>query len=145
MEKDNRSIYLDFLKGIAIVAVVLYHFGGGLLPYGYLGVDIFFVIGGYLTIGSLKRQIEGGKFNFWRFLFRKIIRLYPLVIFVSIISMGIGYFLMLPDDFENLAESAIASSVFANNVIQCITTKNYWDVINLYKPLMHLWYVGLLL
>ena len=52
---------------------------------------------------------------------------------------------MLPDDYENLAESAIASSVFANNILQCITTKNYWDIVNLYKPLMHLWYVGLLM
>lgn len=51
---------------------------------------------------------------------------------------------MLPDDYENLAQSAIASSVFVNNILQCITTKNYWDVINLYKPLMHLWYICVL-
>ena len=52
---------------------------------------------------------------------------------------------MLPDDFENLAESVVASSFFGNNVLACITTKNYWDVVNLYKPLMHLWYIGLLM
>ena len=52
---------------------------------------------------------------------------------------------MLPDDYENLAQSVIASSAFSNNILQCITTKNYWDVVNLYKPLMHLWYVGVLM
>ena len=103
------------------------------------------MVGGYLLIGSLMRQLEEGRFNYWSFLFRKIIRLWPLVILASLLSVGIGYYMMLPDDYENLAESAIASSVFANNILQCITTKNYWDIVNLYKPLMHLWYVGVLM
>lgn len=115
------------------------------MPYGYLGVDIFFVVGGYLLISSLKRQMEKGVFNYWKFLFRKIVRLWPLVILVSVVAVGIGFFLMLPDDYENLAESVIASSAFVNNILQCITTKNYWDVVNLYKPLMHLWYIGVLM
>ena len=51
---------------------------------------------------------------------------------------------MLPDDFENLGESAVASSIFANNILAAITTKNYWNLSNNYKPLMHLWYVGVL-
>ena len=119
--------------------------GGGYLPYGYLGVDVFFVVGGYLLIGGLKRRIEDNSFNYWPFLFRKIVRLWPLVIISSIAAFSIGYAIMLPDDYENLAESAIASSVFANNILQCITTKNYWNIVNLYKPLMHLWYVGVLM
>lgn len=52
---------------------------------------------------------------------------------------------MLPDDYENMAQSVIATNVFGNNVLQAITTKNYWDVVNEYKPLMHTWYVGLLM
>ena len=68
-----------------------------------------------------------------------------MVILASLITVVIGFFLMLPDDYENLAESAIASSVFANNILQCITTRNYWDVANDYKPLMHTWYVGLIM
>ena len=52
---------------------------------------------------------------------------------------------MLPDDFENLSQSVVASSVFANNILACITTKNYWDVVNTFKPLMHLWYAGVLM
>ena len=52
---------------------------------------------------------------------------------------------MLPDDYENMAQSVIATNFFGNNVLQAITTKNYWDVVNEYKPLMHTWYVGLLM
>lgn len=52
---------------------------------------------------------------------------------------------MLPDDYENLAQSVIATNIFGNNILQAITTKNYWDVVNEYKPLMHTWYVGLLM
>ena len=52
---------------------------------------------------------------------------------------------MLPDDFENLSASIVASGAFANNILSCITTKNYWDIVNTYKPLMHMWYAGLLM
>jgi hypothetical protein len=64
---------------------------------------------------------------------------------VSILSLAIGYVLWLPNDYENLAETVIASTVFSNNILSGITTKNYWDAINEYKPLMHMWYVGILM
>jgi len=144
MLRTNRSIILDFLKGLAIVAVVLYHFGAW-FPYGYLGVDVFFVISGYLLVQGLSKQFEAKTFNYWSFIFKKTVRLWPLILFVSAVAVVAGYFLMLPDDYENLAESAVASTLFANNVLQAITTKNYWDVVNLYKPLMHMWYVDVLM
>ena len=50
---------------------------------------------------------------------------------------------MLPDDLENLAQSVIATNFFGNNVLQAITTKNYWDVVNEFKPLMHTWSLGI--
>lgn len=53
--------------------------------------------------------------------------------------------MMLPDDFENTVQSIVATNFFGNNVLQAITTKNYWDVVNEYKPLMHTWYVGLIM
>lgn len=59
--------------------------------------------------------------------------------------MALGYFVMLPDDYENLSESVIASNSFANNFLSAITTRNYWDVTNEFKPLMHTWYVGVLM
>ena len=141
----KRSISLDILKGIAIIAISLYHVGGGILPYGYLGVDIFLVVSGYLLIRNLKTEIENSRFNLWGFIFKKLCRLWPLVILLTLFSLALGYSLMLPDDLENLAESVVASNVFANNVLQMITSRNYWDIKNQYKPLMHLWYIGVLM
>lgn len=143
--KKQRNVMIDFLKGVSIIAVVLYHFGGELLPFGYLGVDVFFVISGYFLVKGLLKRFQNNDFNYWSFVFRKFVRLWPLVIIVAIVSISLGYFVMLPDDYENLSETTIASSFFANNILQCITTENYWDVVNLYKPLMHLWYVGVLM
>ncbi|NLE24617.1 MAG: acyltransferase, partial [Clostridiaceae bacterium] len=123
--KKQRNILLDFIKGIAIIAVALYHFGGGILPFGYLGVDIFFVVGGYFLLRSLVRKLNDGSFRYWKYLSDKLVRLWPLVLLAITVSLLLGFFLMLPDDYENLAESAIASSFFSNNILQCITTKNY--------------------
>lgn len=142
---ESRNYRIDALKGIAILAVVLYHFGGGYLPFGYLGVDIFFVISGYFMMKSIVKAMQNGSFGYWRFLIGRVTRLWPLVLIMAAISLGLGYFPMLPDDFENLAESVIASNIFANNILSCITTKNYWDVANVFKPLMHTWYVGVLM
>lgn len=143
--QKQRNLTIDALKGLAIIAVALYHFGGGILQYGYLGVDVFFVIGGFLLVKQLTHQFTKGEFNYWSFVFRKIVRLWPLIILAGTVSIIAGYFLMLPDNYENLAESAIAASAFSENILECITTKNYWDIVNMYKPLMHLWYVGVLM
>lgn len=133
---------LDALKGVAIIAVVLFHLG--LLKSGYLGVDVFFVINGFLVVPSVIKKIQDGTFLFLMFLRKKIIRLLPLIVVVSMISLVLGYYLMLPDHYENLSQSVIASNLMSQNILSAITTKNYWDVVNDYKPLMHLWYVGIL-
>lgn len=70
-------------------------------------------------------------------------RLLPLIVLASAFSLILGYFLMLPDDYENVSQTVIASNVFSENILSLITT-NYWDVQTGYKPLMHLWYVGVL-
>ena len=135
---------LDILKGIAIVFVVLYHFIGTLIPFGFLGVEIFLVISGYLLMKSLLRSMDSDRVRFFPFMSKRLLRLLPAVLAAAILSFAAGFFLMLPDDFENLSQSIIASSVFSNNILAAITTKNYWDVVNLFKPLMHTWYLGVL-
>lgn len=141
-EKTNRSVFFDLLKAAAIMAVVLYHFE--LMQYGYLGVDVFLVIAGYLTGKSIQRSREKEDFGYFGFLLKRVVRLLPLLLIATTVCLLIGGFLMLPDDYENLAESVIATNLFSNNILQCITTKNYWDVVNNYKPLMHTWYLGVL-
>ena len=143
MIKNERSVRIDILKGISIIAVVMYHIG--ILPFGYLGVDVFLVIGGYMMMVGIDKSLDNNTFSYWKYIYKRLVRLWPILIIVSIVSIGVGCFLMLPDDYENLSQSVIASGVFANNILACITTKNYWDIVNTYKPLMHTWYLGILM
>lgn len=142
----NREYRLDIdtLKAISIIGVVFYHIGW--LDTGYLGVDVFFAINGFFILPSLLCKInkDGGGFSFFNYFVYRIMRLWPLIIIATILSLGIGYYGMLPDHYENLSQSVIASDLMAQNILSAITTKNYWDAVNEYKPLMHLWYVGIL-
>lgn len=117
MEKQKRIVIIDSVKGLAILAVMLYHFWS-ILPYGYLGVDIFFVISGFFMAKGLMKQFESNTFKYFNYVIKKAVRLWPLILIVSIISLLVGFFSMLPDDYENLSESVVASSVFANNILQ---------------------------
>ena len=98
----SRLAYLDVLKAIAIIAVVLYHIG--LLPYGYLGVDVFLAVAGFLVTRSIqKRSGRDGRW-FFRFIVDRVFRLLPVLLVAGIAAVVIGLFAMLPDDFENLGE-----------------------------------------
>ena len=134
---------LDALKSLSIIAVVFYHMG--FLTSGYLGVDGFFVINWFFVLPAMFRLFDGKESNslycFWE---KRILRLWPLILIATFICLIVGYWGMLPDDYENLCESVIATNLFSENILSAITTKNYWDVSNDYKPLMHMWYVGIL-
>lgn len=132
---------IDGIRALAVLSVIFYHFG--LLPNGYLGVDIFFVISGYLITGIIYRDISENRFSIINFYLRRTRRIIPLVSFICLTALVIGIFTMLPDDLENLAQSIIATNIFSNNILQTITTKNYWDVVNEFKPLMHTWSLGI--
>lgn len=136
-----RNTDLDILKAIAIIAVVFYHME--LLPLGYLGVDIFLVINGFLVTKGLNNSLSQGTFGYWSFVVKRIVRIWPLVVISSIVSLLVGYYIMLPDDLENLCQSIFASNIFANNILSCITTADYWNASNAFKPLMHTWYLGI--
>ncbi len=140
MERRYRHD-LDLLKGLAIVAIVLYH--AGWCKSGYLGVDLFLVLNGYLVVPKVMKEIEEGRFHYFAFLEKKIFRLLPLVLLVSGLSLAVGYWGMLPYDFRFLSEEAVAASVFMNNVLQAVTTQNYWAAIY-QKVLMHTWFLGVL-
>lgn len=142
-ESILRRNDIDLLKGIAIITVVLYHIG--ILESGYLGVDVFFVIAGFLTVPSILKKLDGNQFSYVKFLWTRVIRFLPTILIVSAICLIIGYFFWLPDDYENLSESIIASTAFSNNILAAITTKDYWNSVNDYKPLMHMWYLGILM
>ncbi len=143
MELRKRNSVADALKSFGIIAVVLYHLG--FLEMGFLGVDIFLVIAGFFGAKSIYKKYEKGEFNYIDYIIGKLVRLWPLLLIGSALCLLLGCINMLPDNLENLSETVVATNLFANNILQCITTGNYWDVVNNYKPLMHTWYVGVLM
>ncbi len=134
-------IDIDGLRALAVIAVILFHLG--YLPNGYLGVDIFFVISGYLITSIIYKDLNEQKFSIYRFYERRVRRIIPLLLFITTISLIFGVFLMLPDDLENLAQSVVASNFSVNNILMLITSADYWATKNEYKPLMHTWSLGI--
>jgi len=132
--------YIDGLRAIAVVAVILFHFG--YLPNGYLGVDVFFVISGYLITKIIYDQINNATYSLTQFYLRRLRRIIPLVLLISTVALAVGYFVMLPDDLENLSESIIATNFFGNNILQYLTVGSYWSASTHYMPLMHTWSLG---
>ena len=112
------------------------------MPNGFIGVDVFFVISGFLITSIVYKELIRGTFSLRNFYLRRMRRIIPLALFTCVIALLLGALTMLPDDLENLGQSVIATNFFANNILQAITTKNYWDVVNEYKPLMHTWSLG---
>jgi peptidoglycan/LPS O-acetylase OafA/YrhL len=131
---------IDGLRAIAVVPVILFHFGYA--PVGFLGVDVFFVISGFLITGIILEATSTSSFSMVDFYVRRVRRIMPLSLIVCAVALAMGVITMLPDDLENLAQSVVATNFFSNNVLQAVTTRNYWDVVNEYKPLMHTWSLG---
>lgn len=133
---------LDVLKGIAIIAVVLYHLE--LLSTGYLGVDVFFVINGFLIVPSIIRKIDEGTFSYFSFLWKRVMRLLPVLVIACYFCFLMSYWGMLPNDLDKLCASIVATELFSNNLLSLHSIKDYWDTWNNFKPLMHTWYLGIL-
>jgi Predicted acyltransferases len=132
---------IDGLRAIAVISVILFHLG--YIANGYLGVDVFFVISGYLITGLVYNEVEENSFSVLNFYERRIRRIIPLVLFTTLVAFLLGLVFMLPDDLENLCQSVFASNFSANNVLMKITSADYWAVKNDYKPLMHTWSLGI--
>jgi peptidoglycan/LPS O-acetylase OafA/YrhL len=132
---------IDGLRAIAVISVIIFHLG--FLPNGYLGVDIFFVISGFLITSIIYKEIIEKKFSILKFYERRVRRIIPLLLFVSATAFLTGIFLMLPDDLENLAQAVLASNFSVNNILMYLTSADYWATKNEYKPLMHTWSLGI--
>lgn len=136
----KRFDYLDVLKGIAIIAVVLYHIG--YMQFGFLGVDVFLVVNGFLLAKAFKglSTFAGGG----SFIIKRLLRLYPLTLIATGVCLLWGSYWMLPYTYQDLAQNVIATNLFVNNILMSIKSSDYWNVLNDYKPLMHTWYLGII-
>ena len=129
---------IDGLRAIAVLSVLAYHLGIAGFSGGFVGVDIFFVISGFLITGIVKRNVEVERFSFYSFYARRARRLMPAMIFV-IIACWISAFLMLePSLMGNFARSALATLAAVSNILFW-QESNYFDVAARFKPLLHTW------
>lgn len=132
---------ISLLRALAITQVVGYHYFPQFFPGGFIGVDIFFVISGFLIAKVLTSSDLTVADSWFRFLKNRFFRIYPALTSVAILSIFFSYFLILPDEYENLAQSVIASIFAANNILLNLTS-GYWDIASSFKPLLHTWSLG---
>lgn len=139
MEQIYYRKDIEGLRGLCVIAIIFEHLG---LLSG-LSIDVFFLISGFLITGIVQRQREAGIFSLKNFYIKRIRRILPLPLFVNGIVLIAGFFLMLPDDLENLAESVVATNFFSNNFLQYLTLGSYWAADAGYRPLLHTWTLGI--
>jgi peptidoglycan/LPS O-acetylase OafA/YrhL len=128
---------IDGLRSIAVLSVLFYHAGLG-FPGGYVGVDVFFVISGYLITALILKDLERGSFSMANFWERRIRRIIPALAVMVAVTCVAGWFLLLPEDLAKLGASVIAQSLLVSNFYFWRTT-NYFGGANEEKPLLHTW------
>lgn len=129
---------IDGLRAIAILSVVIYHAFPTKLRGGFVGVDIFFVISGFLISSIIFRSLQRGDFNFGEFYARRVRRIFPALILVLAASYTVGWFVLLPDEFKQLGRHMAAGAGFVQNIV-LYQEAGYFDTASELKPLMHLW------
>jgi peptidoglycan/LPS O-acetylase OafA/YrhL len=129
---------IDALRGIAVLLVVIYHSFPDSLPGGFIGVDIFFVISGYLITSIILKSLQQNDFTLSEFYARRIRRLFPSLITVLIFVLVIGWLVLFPEEYKQLGDHISNSVIFVLN-FTLIDEANYFDVASHYKPLLHLW------
>jgi peptidoglycan/LPS O-acetylase OafA/YrhL len=129
---------IDGLRAIAIIAVVVFHAFPRLVPGGYLGVDVFFVISGFLISSIVARRLQAADFSFVEFYANRARRIFPALLVVLLATALVGRNAMLPNEFALLGRHIAAGAAFLENFL-LRRESGYFDVSTTLKPLMHLW------
>lgn len=130
---------IDGLRALAVLPVLFYHAGISFFSGGYVGVDIFFVISGFLITGLIIEELKSGTFSVANFYERRIRRIFPALFFMIFLVMLAGAFILLPREFSYYGKSAVATAVFVSNMFFWKTTSNYFDGPAETHPLLHTW------
>ena len=144
MGSENSLKYrpdIDGLRAIAVLMVLTVHASPGRLPNGFVGVDLFFVISGYLITSILCREFSQERFSVRDFYVRRINRIFPALLLVLLFCLVTGPLWMYPSEYGAMSKSAFFSTLFAAN-IHFYLESGYWDVASKLKPLLHLWSLG---
>jgi peptidoglycan/LPS O-acetylase OafA/YrhL len=129
---------IDGLRALAVLSVLVYHVDPLLLSSGFLGVDIFFVISGYLISLIVFRELAQGEFSFSHFYARRVRRLFPALIAVILACLVFGGFALFAEEYQRLGRHAVAAISFLLNFL-LMREAGYFNVVSDAKPLLHLW------
>lgn len=140
-EHNAHPVYrpdIDGLRAVAILSVVLFHAFPTILRGGFIGVDIFFVISGFLISSIIFRSLQRADFSFVEFYAHRVKRIFPALIVVLASSYAVGWVVLLPDEYKQLGKHMAAGAGFVQNIILW-QENGYFDTASELKPLMHLW------
>jgi peptidoglycan/LPS O-acetylase OafA/YrhL len=129
---------IDGLRAIAVIPVILFHAGFSAFKGGYVGVDIFFVISGYLITRIIIDDLMSGKFTFSQFYWRRAKRILPVLFFIMICCIPFAWIWMMPSEFKNFSQSLIAVNLFVSNFTFWLNT-GYFAPVSGNMPLLHTW------
>lgn len=142
--KNYNSTYrpdIDGLRAFAIISVVLFHEFPVSIKGGFVGVDVFFVISGYLISSIIFKSCEAGSFSYVDFYIRRIKRIFPALSVVLISCMLVGWLVLLPDEYAQLGKHVLSGVGFVSNLVLW-RESGYFDTAAELKPLLHLWTLG---
>lgn len=133
---------IDGLRAVAIILVVLYHSGVTSLQGGFIGVDLFFVISGFLIGGIISKEISEGRFSFYQFYLRRIKRIAPALFFMMTILLLLGFILLSPLEFSQLAKYSLAVFIAVPNML-LLKSGDYFSTDSDLNPLLMTWSLGI--
>jgi peptidoglycan/LPS O-acetylase OafA/YrhL len=129
---------IDGLRAVAVIAVILFHAGVPLVTGGFEGVDVFFVISGYLITGGILRDLERGSFRILAFYERRVRRIYPALLILLVMALAAGSVIFMPDELKDLGAEAATAVAFSSNILFWHQTDYFAGAAEL-KPLLHTW------
>ena len=133
---------IDGLRAVAVLSVVAFHVFPNWLKGGFIGVDIFFVISGFLISSIIFENLDKGTFSFLEFYSRRIKRIFPALLLVLAASYILGWFILFPDEYKQLGKNIAAGAGFVSNFVLW-REAGYFDKLAQTKPLLHLWSLGI--
>lgn len=134
----NYRADIDGLRAFAVLSVILFHSGFSTLSGGFVGVDIFFVISGYVIAKSILKDLNDNNFTILQFYAKRVRRIFPALVFTLCVTIVGAYFILLPDYFSSFSESLSAVALFISNLFFW-KDSGYFSNDALSKPLLHTW------
>ena len=129
---------IDGLRAIAVLPVILFHAGFTTFSGGFVGVDVFFVISGYLITSIIVKDVTAGTFSFWEFYERRARRILPALFLIMLCCIPFAWMWMMPHELEAFSSSVVSVCLFASNFLFW-QQSGYFDIAGELKPLLHTW------